>query len=70
MISRIDQQIRVTKFMVECYDILKIRDRKLRNYMVKYLAMMMTISSVFLIKSGFRREFREKTSAMGLFEKL
>ncbi|SHM19224.1 hypothetical protein SAMN02746066_01092 [Anaerosporobacter mobilis DSM 15930] len=56
--------------MVECYDILKIRDRKLRNYMVKYLAMMMTISSVFLIKSGFRREFREKTSAMGLFEKL
>lgn len=60
MISRIDQQIRVTKFMVECYDILKIRDRKLRNYMVKYLAMMMTISSVFLIKSGSEENLEKK----------
>lgn len=60
MISRIDQQIRVTKFMVECYDILKIRDRKLRNYMVKYLAMMMTISSVFLIKSGTEENLEKK----------
>lgn len=60
MISRIDQQIRVTKFMVECYDILKIRDRKLRNYMVKYLAMMMTISSVFLIKSGTEENLVKK----------
>lgn len=60
MISRIDQQIRVTKFMIECYDILKIRDRKLRNYMVKYLAMMMTISSVFLIKSGTEENLEKK----------
>lgn len=52
--------VRVTKFMVECYDILKIRDRKLRNYMVKYLAMMMTISSVFLIKSGSEENLEKK----------
>lgn len=60
MISRIDQQIRVTKLMIECYDILKIKDRKLRNYMVKYLAMMMTISSVFLIKSGTEENLEKK----------
>lgn len=60
MISRIDQQIRVTKLMVECYDILQIKDRKLRNYMVKYLAMMMTISSVFLIKSGTDEHLEKK----------
>lgn len=60
MISRIDQQIRVTKLMIECYDILKIKDRKLRNYMVKYLAMMMTISSVFLIKSGTEENLKKK----------
>lgn len=60
MISRIDQQIRVTKLMIECYDILKIKDRKLRNYMVKYLAMMMTISSVFLIKSGAEENLKKK----------
>ena len=52
MIGRIDQQIRVTKIMIDAYDLTKIRNRKLRNYMVKYLTMMMTVSSVFLIKEG------------------
>lgn len=52
MIGRIDQQIRVNKLMIDAYDLTKIRNKKLRDYMVKYLTMMMTISSVFLIKEG------------------
>lgn len=52
MIGRIDQQIRVNKLMIDAYDLTKIRNKKLRDYMVKYLTMMMTISSVFLIKDG------------------
>ena len=52
MTSRIDQQIKVNKIMIDAFDLTKIRNKKLRDYMVKYLAMMMTVSSVFLIKEG------------------
>lgn len=52
MIGRIDQQIKVNKIMIDAYDLTKIKNKKLRNYMVKYLTMMMTVSSVFLIKEG------------------
>lgn len=52
MISRIDQQIKVNKIMIDAYDLTKIRNKKLKDYMVKYLAMMMTVSSIFLIKEG------------------
>ena len=52
MIGRIDQQIRVNKLMIDAYDLTKIKNKKLRDYMVKYLTMMMTVSSVFLIKEG------------------
>lgn len=38
--------------------------------MVKYLAMMMIISFVFLIKSGTEENLEKKSRAMGLFEKL
>lgn len=52
MMGRIDQQIKITKIMIDAYDLTKIRNKKLRAYMVKYLTMMMTVSSVFLIKEG------------------
>lgn len=52
MIGRIDQQIKVNKLMIDAYDLTKIKNKKLRHYMVKYLTMMMTVSSVFLIKEG------------------
>lgn len=52
MIKRIDQQIRVTKIMIDAYDLANIKEKKLQNYMVKYLTMMMTVSSALLVKSG------------------
>jgi len=52
MIRRIDQQIRITKIMLESHDLMQIKSKKLQNYMVKYLSMMMTVSSVYLIKEG------------------
>lgn len=60
MISRIDQQIRVTKLMLGYYDVMKIQNRKLRRYMTQYLEIMMTISSIFLIKSGTEENFQKK----------
>ena len=60
MIGRIDQQIRVTKLMLGYYDIAKITNRKLRHYMVRYLEIMMTISSILAIKSGSEENMAKK----------
>jgi len=60
MISRIDQQIKVTKIMIDSYDLTKIRNPKLRNYMLSYLIMMMTISTVLLIRSGSKENLEKK----------
>ena len=52
MISRIDQQITVTKLMIDYFRDTKVEDGKLRRYMRNYLEIMMVISSIFLIKAG------------------
>ena len=49
MIKRIDQQIKVTKLMIDCYNPMLIACKKLRKYMIKYLVMMMTVSTVLLL---------------------
>lgn len=51
MITRVDQQLRVTKLMIASHDLhqLSRENRKLGRYMVNYLAMMMSISSIFLL---------------------
>lgn len=60
MMGRIDQQLKVNKIMVDAYDLTKVRNKKLRDYMVKYLAMMMTVSSVFLIKEGSEQSLEKR----------
>lgn len=60
MIGRIDQQIRVNKFMIDCHDLTKIKNKKLRNYMVKYLIMMLTVSTVFLVKEGSKESLEKR----------
>ena len=60
MIGRIDQQLLVTKLMLGYYDVTKIANRKLRHYMVQYLEIMMTISSVLAIKSGTDENLEKK----------
>lgn len=61
MVGRIDQQIKVNKMMIDAYELNKIKNKKLRDYMVKYLAMMMTVSSVFLIKEGSEESLEKRT---------
>ncbi len=54
MVKRVDQQLRVTRYMIDCQDLdaLPPEQRKLHKYMLHYLAMMMAISSVFLTIDG------------------
>lgn len=51
MIGRVDQQIFVTKHMIDMYEMKMITNKRLRDYMVNYLAIMMTVSSILLIRS-------------------
>ena len=51
MIKRIDQQIFVTKTMIDMYQMNKIPNKRLRAYMINYLAIMMTVSSIIAIRS-------------------
>ena len=60
MISRVDQQIYATKTMIDMYDLNKISSKKLKNYMINYLAIMMTVSSILLIRSKKQENLAKK----------
>ncbi len=63
MISRVDQQIKVNKMMVdylsEHMDKVYSR-RKLKNYMINYLEIITVISSILLIRSGTDESLEKK----------
>lgn len=60
MMKRIDQQLLVTRTIIDLHDLTKLKNRHLRSYMTKYLMIMMTISSVFLIKIGTEDALQKK----------
>ena len=62
MISRVDQQIRVNKLMVDYFAAKNNRmfPKKLRSYMMNYLDIITTISSVMLIRSGTEENLEKK----------
>lgn len=63
MISRIDQQIKVNKLMID-YLVEKkpevIANKRLYQYMRNYLEIIMTVSSVLLIRSGTKENLDKK----------
>ena len=60
MIGRVDQQIKVNKIMIDQYDLRTIQNPKLRKYMTSYLDIMMTVSSIMLIRSGTQESLDKK----------
>ncbi|MBP5292231.1 MAG: glycosyltransferase [Lachnospiraceae bacterium] len=60
MITRLDQQLTVNRLMIDAYDIKSIKDRHLRSYLLNYLEIITTISSVFAILSGDDENLRKK----------
>jgi len=51
MIGRIDQQIKITKIMLDYFNFDITDNAKCLNYMIKYLRIMMEVSSILLIVS-------------------
>ncbi len=60
MISRLDQQIRVNKCMIDFFSEAEIEDRRLYKYMFQYLDMMMCVSSIMAILSKDRGKLEQK----------
>ncbi len=60
MIARVDQQIFVTKSMIKMYQMKDISSKKLRSYMINYLAIMMTVSSIICIRSKKEENLEKK----------
>ena len=68
MIGRIDQQIRVNKIMIDFMAGRNIKDKRLRNYMMSYLDIITTISSVLLLRSGTDENFEKKAGALAVLK--
>lgn len=62
MVQRVDQQLAITRIMLNRFDLFKIKEKneKLGNYMMNYLSMMVLISSVFLMISGTDESLKKK----------
>ena len=60
MIGRIDQQIRVNKLMIDYLGEQKGLSKYLRKYMISYLTIIMTVSSVMMMRSGTEENLEKK----------
>lgn len=62
MVTRVDQQLRVTRIMIDAIDLFALPENqhKLRAYMFNYLSMMMAISSIFLTMDGSAEALKKK----------
>lgn len=71
MISRIDQQIRVNKRMMDYLTEKKgmVREKQLKSYMLNYLDIITTISSIMLIKSGTDENLEKKKELWAYLKK-
>ena len=54
-----DQQLRLTRQMIDGTNVEEVQNVKLRKYLVKYMTMMMTICTVFLIKRGGEQDLKD-----------
>lgn len=60
MIKRIDQQINVTKQMIDYFDFDKLSNKRCAMYMQNYINIMMTVSSIFLVLSKEEMNYQKK----------
>lgn len=60
MIERIDQQLLVTRMLIEDHPLRTIENKQLRRYLSQYLAVMMAVSTAFLIKDGSAEALKKR----------
>jgi glycosyltransferase involved in cell wall biosynthesis len=67
-LERIDQQIKITKLVIDTYDIQEIENKHLRKYMIRLVGLMMAIPSVYLIQSGTDENLEKKQDLWSYLE--
>ena len=68
MYARRDQQLRVTRIMIDAMNDAEIESKKLERYMLNYLSMMMCICSIFL-RMEDRRKRGESRCHLGISQR-
>lgn len=69
MTRRIDQQIKITKIMIDSLDLSKIPSKKLQSYMLQYLSMMMIVSSALLVNEGSSQNLSKRDELWSYLKK-
>ncbi len=60
MTKRIDQQIKITKIMIDSFDLDSIKSKKLQSYMLQYLSIMMIVTSALLVNEGSKANLAKR----------
>ena len=60
MLTRMDQQLRVNKFMIDCYEPERVKEKAHKMYMIHDLTIIMTVSSILLIRKGDAESLERK----------
>lgn len=60
MIKRVDQQLRVNKLMIDCMAKQKSLNKRQRSYMLNTLSIILTVSSIILIRSNTEENLQKK----------
>ncbi len=69
MMKRIDQQLKVTHELIDKCDVLKVKDEHCKRYMLSYLYIMMTVSSIYLIKIGTEESIEKRDALWSYVER-
>lgn len=69
MIERVDQQIKVNKLMIDYLTSTRIANRKTYKYMVKYLDIITTVSSIMLIRAKTAEALEKKRELWAYLKK-
>ena len=69
MIRRIDQALLVNRLLVSSVDPYSVQDARKRSYMLNYLEIVTTASTVLLIKSGTEENLKKKDELWAFIEK-
>lgn len=60
MIKRIDQQLLVNRLMIDAIAGKKLSDKHMKQYMLRYLDIITTVSSIMLLRSGTEENLEKK----------
>lgn len=60
MLTRMDQQLKVNKLMIDYYDASKIVHKKQKSYMIHNLSIIMAVSSILLIRRGDKAALEDR----------